>query len=120
MMTISDLFSKNRPVNKLFLSGKITGDPDYRRKFYDAGYVLTSAGFAVMNPSALPSEGFSHDEYMKVTMAMLSVCDAVCLLPDWIESKGAQMEVEEATRADKPIFTFEEWLNEFNRRLALA
>lgn len=120
MMTISDLFGAEKPVQRIFLSGKITGDPGYRVKFSKAAYLLEQAGFAVMNPAMLPSEGFTHAEYLKVTLAMLSVCDAVCLLPDWIESKGAQMEIEEATRAGQEIFTFEEWKSEFDRRLASA
>lgn len=105
-------------TQRVFLSGKITDDPAYQVKFAKAAYMLESAGNAVMNPATLPSFGFTHEEYLKVTLAMLSVCDAVCLLPDWINSPGSQMEVEEATRSGKTIFTFEDFKAEFDRRLA--
>ena len=107
-------------VKRVFLSGKITNDPTYQVKFTKAAYMLEQAGFAVMNPATLPSSGFTHEEYLTVTLAMLSVCDAVCLLPDWISSPGSQMEVEKATRNGMEIFTFEDWKEEFDRRLALA
>lgn len=108
----------DKPRMKVFLSGMITNDPAYQVKFAKAAYLLEQAGYAVMNPAILPSSGFEHDEYLKVTLAMMSVCEAVCLLPDWINSEGAQMEVAEATRAGMQIFTFEEWKAEVDRRLA--
>ena len=49
-----------------------------------------------MNPAVFP-EGFTWEEYMKITLAMLSVCDTIYLLPDWTESKGAQEEFKYAT-----------------------
>ena len=82
---------------KIFISGKITGDPNYREKFEKAEKELTAQGYLVMNPAVFP-EGFTWEEYMKITLTMLSVCDIIYLLPDWNESRGAQEEFEYATR----------------------
>ena len=110
------LFEPDCPVKRVFICGKITGDPDYKRKFFDAEKALKDAGYAVMNPAILPSEGFEHDQYMTVTKAMLSVCDAAMYLIDWMDSPGAVEELEEATRGKITAFSFEMWRTEYNRR----
>lgn len=76
---------------KVFISGKITGEPNYREKFNQAEKEMTEQGHLVMNPAVFP-EGFRWEDYMKITLAMLSVCDTIYLLNNWHESKGAQAE----------------------------
>ena len=80
---------------KVFISGSITGDPDYREKFRRAEEELTAAGFLVMNPAVF-QEGFSWSEYMHVTLAMLDVCDTIYMLNGWSGSKGASVEFRHA------------------------
>ena len=41
----------------VYLAGKITGDPFYRSKFYEAQKKLEKGGFIVVNPALLPSGG---------------------------------------------------------------
>lgn len=41
----------------LYLAGKITGDPYYFTKFYNAQKKLEEGGFIVVNPVLLPAEG---------------------------------------------------------------
>ena len=45
----------------VYLAGKITGDPFYRSKFYEAQKKLEEGGFIVVNPALLPSEGFTWE-----------------------------------------------------------
>lgn len=66
----------------LYLAGKITGDPFYRSKFYEAQKKLEEGGFIVVNPALLPSEGFTWEAYMRMAGAMLNECEAACFLPD--------------------------------------
>lgn len=42
----------------LYLAGKITGDPYYFTKFYNAQKKLEEGGFIVVNPALLPAEGY--------------------------------------------------------------
>ena len=93
----------------VYLAGKITGDPFYRSKFYDAQRKLEEGGFIVVNPALLPSEGFTHEAYMRMSSAMLDECAAVCFLPDWTESKGAIFEYGKAATTGKHVFMFAEW-----------
>ena len=74
----------------VYLAGKITGDPFYRSKFYEAQKKLEKGGFIVVNPALLPSEGFAWEAYMRMTGAMLNECAEVCFLfEDW-EREGSQ------------------------------
>lgn len=87
---------------KIYISGKITGDKNYKYKFKVIEEYLIRAGYTVMNPAILPL-GFEHEEYMKICVAMLEVCDAIYMLTDWEDSKGAKEEYEIAKSLGKEI-----------------
>lgn len=87
---------------KVYIAGKITGDPDYRVKFKALERELQTDGHAVMNPAVM-SDGFLYEEYMHVCMAMLAVCEVIFLMPDWKESPGAQREELFARALDKEV-----------------
>lgn len=82
---------------KIYLSGKITGDKDYKAKFNKMAELLTNLGYAVFNPAILP-DGFDYEDYMKIDLIALSTCDAVFLMNDWVASPGAIREKAEADR----------------------
>jgi len=86
---------------KIYLAGKITNDPNYRRKFDKEASLLKSNGHIVLNPAILP-KGMAHHEYMHICFAMIDVADYLCFLPDWKDSKGAVMEYEYAQQNGKP------------------
>lgn len=92
-----------KQVKTVFISGKITGDPAYRKKFERAQRKLEAAGFIVMSPSVLPPRGFTHESYLKISCAMLDACDAVYFLPDWRESDGAVREFGRTVAQGKEI-----------------
>lgn len=82
---------------KVYLSGKITGDSNYRLKFNTMTEELLSYGYVVFNPAVLP-DGFEYSDYMALDLMILSRCDAIFLLRDWKNSPGARLEYEEAKR----------------------
>lgn len=88
---------------KVYVAGKIRGDKNYKAKFEKAEHHLKTLGYYVMNPAVLPPSGFSHGEYMKICLAMIEVCDAVYMLPDWRKSKGARTEYKFASKKSKVI-----------------
>jgi hypothetical protein len=99
--------SYTKETKKVFISGAITGCDGYKEKFLQAEEDLKSFGYAVMNPAVL-DEGFEHGEYMKVTLAMLSVCDTIYILPCAVHSKGAIEEILEAVKAGKTVILHED------------
>lgn len=77
---------------KVYLAGKITGDPNYREKFAAAAKKLEErAGVTVISPAVTP-EGLKKVDYMRICFAMLESADTAVFLPDWEDSPGAQLE----------------------------
>ena len=92
---------------KVYIAGKITGDPDYRAKFFKAAKYMESMGFAVLNPATLP-EGMSRNDYMSICLPMLLAADAIALLPDYGKSVGATIEHQIARYTEKEVIVLEE------------
>ena len=78
----------------IYISGAISSDPYYKRKFADAEKVLTKKGHDVINPAyiatALPK--MEHEQYLHIDKALIDICDAVYFLKDWGSSDGAREE----------------------------
>lgn len=90
---------------KIYITGKITGDPDYKKKFHYAEKCLKSMGHACMNPAWIePYQEFTWLDYMQITHEMQKKCDAVLMLADWKDSKGAMKEFEYAKALHQNIY----------------
>ena len=89
---------------KIYIAGKITGDPDYRAKFADAQRQIEAQGHIVLNPAMLP-EGMEPKDYMRICFAMIDTADAIYLLKDWCSSFGASIERSYAMYTGKSILT---------------
>lgn len=87
---------------KIYIAGKITGDPNYKEKFKVAEERLTQEGHVGLNPAILP-EGLMQENYIHICKAMIDVCEAVYFLNDWTTSKGAKTEMEYATVTGKEL-----------------
>jgi len=88
---------------KIYIAGKITGDPDYKAKFGKAASELRAAGHTPINPARLP-EGMSKGDYMRINFAQMDSADAIMFLPDWQDSDGAQLEHAWAVYVAKEIY----------------
>ena len=89
---------------KVYISGKITGDADYKQKFKTAQNILEAVGFEVFNPAEQEDTGKPWTWYMRKDIAGLMECDAIFLLKDWEESKGARLEYYIAQQLEMKIF----------------
>ena len=84
---------------RVFISGPMTGYPDYNRSTFDkAEEVLKAYGAAVFNPAWLmfDCDYWDHDDILDIDVYALAHCDCILHLPGWEKSKGA---FEEAVRA---------------------
>lgn len=104
---------------KIFLSGPITGIPNYVEAFDYVEKLLKEQKFFVMNPAVLPPYGFSHEDYMTITLSMQKICDATFLLPGWEDSEGCIEEVKNANELHQPIFYTVDNLLKFRERRSL-
>lgn len=87
---------------KIYIAGKITGDPNYQIKFMHARLQMERQGNIAISPAVLP-EGMSPSDYMRICFAMIDVADAVAFLPDWDDSKGAKLEMEYCRYTGKQV-----------------
>ena len=90
---------------KIYVAGKITGDPDYKQKFNEAEKALAKLGHSVMNPASLGDyPEFSYKDYLFISQAMQMKCSAVLFLHDWADSNGAMQEFERAHALNQDIY----------------
>lgn len=87
---------------KLYIAGKITGDPDYRAKFDAAADEYAAAGYTVLNPAGLP-QGMQPADYMRICLAMIDTADVMAFLPGYAASPGAQLELQYCIYTDKAV-----------------
>lgn len=76
---------------KIYIAGKITGDPQYKEKFGRVESHYRNQGYTVLNPACLP-KGMTNADYMRICFSMIDSADAVAFLPDWDKSAGARIE----------------------------
>lgn len=78
----------------VYISGKVTGmEKEAASIFSKASKTLLAKGMQVVNPLCLNHD---HDKswhsYMRVCLKALCDCDAIYMLPNWTDSKGAIIE----------------------------
>lgn len=103
---------------KIYLSGKITGDPDFREKFARAADVIRREypEYRVVNPVDLPGEPPESARteaerwrwYMIRDLRVLARCDLLVNLPGYVDSCGSRVENEFARGVGMQISRFRE------------
>lgn len=76
---------------RVYISGPITGTTDYIERF-EAAENFLGGKYSVINPAKVNSnmpEDTTHEEYMKMSICMLSMCFAIYMLKGWQNSPGA-------------------------------
>lgn len=89
---------------KVYISGPITGTNDYMKRFAKVEKELTGQGFSVINPAKVNAqlpEDTSYEEYMKMSLCMIDMCDAIYMMDGWSRSCGANREYGYALATDK-------------------
>lgn len=111
-------------MTRLYVAGPMSGMPDFNfPAFFAAADTLRALSYDVENPAdndgptleialanakasvaAQGGEGASWASYLKRDMVRIFGCDGVCVLPGWQKSRGANLEVDVATRLGMPIY----------------
>lgn len=92
---------------RIYIAGKITGLPITEAKYnFDTGkHEAEIAGFHPISPMDLPHD---HDKswksYMREDLAALKTCQAVYMLRNWSDSRGARIEEWFARRYGKTVY----------------
>jgi hypothetical protein len=94
---------------KVYIAGKMTGLPDNGHgAFAAAAATLRGLGFHVESPHEnTPPECGTWLGWMRKSIPQLLSADAVVLLPNWTDSRGARAEKNLAQDLGLPIYTLE-------------
>ena len=95
---------------KIYIAGPITGTDDYMLRFAAAEERLQQEGHVALNPAKVSAElpeGTSYEEYMKLAICLLDMCEGIFMLKNWNASKGATEEFMYAVNTRK-VITFEQ------------
>ena len=94
---------------KVYLSGAITKDANFEKKFKRAENNLKKIGYEVVNPVDLcPYIDASYIECMKIDIQEMLKCDVVCVIETDIESLGREIEVLVAQSVNIPVRSLKE------------
>ena len=93
---------------KVYISGKITGlEINTARQYFDTvEEKLKAKGLNPVNPMALIpyNPDWKWEDYMAEDMRLLLVCDAIFMLENWQDSKGARIEHAAAKESGLQVF----------------
>lgn len=93
----------------LYISGPMTGYEDFNfPAFHTAAEKLRSAGYEVISPAELEQPDKSWQACMRVDITAMMQAEALVMLPDWQESRGARLEVHIAKELGMPVFDFKD------------
>jgi len=98
-------------MKKIYLAGKVTGSEDYKTIFENAKQKIIKSSndknILIVIPALFLPDGFDYESYVRIGIAILAECNAICLLPDWEKSKGALAEYHVALALNKEILYLE-------------
>lgn len=94
---------------KIYIAGKITGEPNYKDKFANMeSELLKIPGTTVINPATLPT-GLEPADYARICFAMIDSSDIVVFAPNYKKSQGALLEMQYCRYIQKTWAPFEEY-----------
>ena len=97
-------------MSRIFISGPITGVPNYLDIFNKAAAILAGEGYRVINPANMVTvmdNQATWADYMMIDAELLRMCDAMVQLPGWENSLGCQREYGMALERDMLILSWE-------------
>lgn len=99
----------------VYISGKITDDKNYKDKFAKAKAKLLAQNYNVISPVDVGEYSFlTYEQFMHIDYALIDCVDAIFMLKDWQQSKGARMELQYAADFRKEIIYEDEATREPN------
>lgn len=93
---------------KIYISGAITNNPNYKEDFERAEDYLQREypNDEIINPALVNSclpKSTTHEEYMRMSFCMLDMADAIFMISNWKTSCGASQEYGYALAKDMII-----------------
>lgn len=84
-------------VSKVYISGPMTGYPEYNRPaFAEAAQAIKARGWEPANPARdiIVKGEAAWDTYMRYAITLMMQCDGIYMLDNWQYSRGATIEYQ--------------------------
>lgn len=95
-------------MERVYIAGPISNDPDYQEKFRSLAEELWSRKFHPVNPADIGGGDHSYKWYIDRGLGLLQECTIICLLPGWRESTGASLEYTYSRAVGMPAMKAEQ------------
>ena len=99
---------------KVYVSGPMTGIPDFNYPAFDAACVaLRDAGLEVISPhevNPIDGEERAWEWYVRRDIVALMDADAIVVLPGWEASRGATLETLISSALGMPLYALSDIL----------
>jgi hypothetical protein len=101
---------------KIYLSGPITGHPNYKAEFKEAEEKVRKIfkkeykEVIIINPCDKPwnvEDGMRYEECIIIDYACIDICDIVVLIPGYDKSPGSRRELARNDSLDKKSYVLE-------------
>ena len=78
----------------IYISGAITGTSDFQERFQRAEDKLRAMDYEVINPARVNAQmpELTWEQYMQMSITMLSMAHGIMMTSGWQNSRGACME----------------------------
>lgn len=105
LITKTQKKDRGKQKMNIYISGPITGNPNYKEQFAVVADKLRGEGHQVLDPTVWTKEGLklNYEDYMILDLAMVDVADAIFMLQGWQNSAGAKRELQRAKEAGKTV-----------------
>lgn len=87
----------------VYISGKITGNENYKADFENAEKWLVENGYTPINPARLEIPNLTYQQYMVLDYELIKFSDGIFMLGGWQGSKGACAELSYAKSLGKKV-----------------
>lgn len=109
---------------KIYISGKITDNPNAEQQFETAEQWLLLNDYKPINPLKVGMplrQAFTHDDYMSLSFELIRLSDVVYMLDGWQDSPGAKAELVYAKAIGKKVkFENKQWKFKQNNAVILG
>lgn len=93
-------------MKKIYISAPITGTTECMERFAEVEEALTKEGWTVINPARVTAQlpaDTTREEYIRICLCMLDMCDVMIQLGAWEYSRRCRAEMNFAERSRIPI-----------------
>lgn len=99
---------------RVYIAGPMTGIDNYNREaFMAAASEIANTARLLPVHTAWLELGYDYEDYIRISLDLVGLCDVITALPGWENSIGAQREVRRAEQLGIPHIELSELAHKY-------